>query len=80
MNKPVYLGLSILKISKKIMCEFWYGYVKPKYQDNAKPLHMDMDSLIIYIKTKDVYEDIANDVETRFVKSIGHYLQGRIKN
>ena len=53
MNKPVYLGLSILKISKKIMCEFWYDYVKPKYQDNAKPLYMDT-------------EDIANDVETRF--------------
>ena len=48
------------------MCEFWYDYVKPKYQNNAKLLHMDMDSLIIYMKTKDVYEDIASDVETRF--------------
>ena len=66
MNKPVYLGLSILKISKKIMCEFWYDYVKPKHQNNAKLLYMDTDSLIIYTKTKDVYEDIANDVETRF--------------
>ena len=48
------------------MCEFWYDYVKPKHQNNAKLLHMDTDSLIIYIKTKDVYEDIASDVETRF--------------
>ena len=63
MNKTVYLGLSILEISKTLMYEFWYDYIKAKYQDNAKLCYMDTDSFIIYIKTEDVYEDIANNVE-----------------
>ena len=66
MNKPVYLGLSILEISKALMYEFWYDYIKPKYQDNAKLCYMDKDSFIIYIKTEDFYEDIADDVKKRF--------------
>ena len=48
------------------MYELWYDYIKPKYQNNAKLCYMDTDSLIIHIKTEDVYEDIANDVEKRF--------------
>ena len=36
MNKPVYLSLSILEISKTLMYKFWYNYIKPKYQNNAK--------------------------------------------
>ena len=39
MNKPIYLGMSILDISKILMCEFWYDYIKPKYQDKSKLLH-----------------------------------------
>ena len=66
MNKPVYLVLSILGISKKLMYEFWYDYIKPKYQSSAKLSYMDTDSFIIYIKTEDVYEHIADDVEKRF--------------
>ena len=66
MNKPLYLGLSISEISKTLMYEFWYDYVKPKYQDNAKLCYMDTDSFIINIKTEDFYEDIADDVEKRF--------------
>ena len=66
MNKPVYGGLSILEISKTLMYEFWYGYVKPKYQDKAKLCYMDTDSFSINIKTEDFYEDIADDVEKRF--------------
>ena len=46
MNMPVYLGLSILEISKTLMYEFWYDYIKPKYQDNAKLCYMDTDSFI----------------------------------
>ena len=41
MNKPVYLGMSILDISKTLMYEFWYNYVKPKYNDKAKLCYMD---------------------------------------
>ena len=61
-SKPVYLDLSILEISKTLMCEFWYDYIKTKYQNNAKLHYMDTDSFIIYIKTEDVFEDIADDV------------------
>ena len=66
MNKPIYLGLSILEISKILMYEFWYDYMKPKYNDNVKLCYMDADSFIINIKTNDFYKDISNDVENRF--------------
>ena len=66
MNKPIYLGLSILEISKILMYEFWYDYIKPKYDNKVKLCYMDTDSLIINIETNDFYEDIANDVENRF--------------
>ena len=66
MNKSIYLGLSILEISKTLMYEFWYDYMKPKYGDNVKLCYMDTDSFIMHIKTEDFYKDIANDVEKRF--------------
>ena len=66
MNKPIYLGLSILEISKILMSEFWYDYMKPKYNDNVRLCYMDTDSFVMHIKTNDFYKDIANDVENRF--------------
>ena len=48
------------------MYEFWYDYVKPKYGKKAKLCYMETDSFIVYIKTDDIYQDIAEDVETRF--------------
>ena len=60
-NKPIYLGLSILEISKILMYEFWYDYMKPKYGDNENLCHMDMHS-----KTEDFYKDIANNIEKIF--------------
>ena len=60
-NRPIYLGMLILDISKTLMCEFWYDYIKPEYQDRAKLCYMDTDSFVIYIKTEDFYKDIAND-------------------
>ena len=66
MNKPIYLGLSILEISKTLMYEFWYGYMKPKYGNDVKLCYIDTDSFIMNIKRNDFYEDIANDVENRF--------------
>ena len=65
-KKPIYLGLSILEISKIIMYEFWYDYVKKKYGDMVKLCYMDTDSLIMNIKTKGFYKDIAKDFEERF--------------
>ena len=55
MNNLVNLGFSILAISKTLMYEFWYDYMKPKYQDKTKLCYMDTDSFIIKIKTEDVY-------------------------
>ena len=76
MNKPVYLGLSILEICKTLMYEFWYDYLKPKYSDNVKLCYMETDSFIVHIKAKDFYKDIANDVEKRFDTS--HYEINRL--
>ena len=66
MNKPMYLGLSILDISKIIMYEFWYDYTKLKYKNKVKLCYMDTDSLIMHIKTNDFYKDISFDVDKRF--------------
>ena len=66
MNKPIYLGLSILEISKILMYEFWYDYMKPKYNDNVRLFYMDTDSFILNIKTNDIYKDISDDVDNRF--------------
>ena len=66
MNKPVCSGLSILELSKILMYEFWYDYVKPKYDEKAKLCYMDTDSFKVYIKTDGIYNDIAENVETRF--------------
>ena len=66
MNKPKYLGLSILDISKILMYEFCYDYMKPKYNGSVKLCYMDTDSFVMNIKTNDFYKDIANDVKKRF--------------
>ena len=69
MKKPVYLGLSRLEISKILMYEFWYDIVKPRYGEKWKLCYMDTDGFIVYIKTDDIYKDIAEDVEIRFDNS-----------
>ena len=66
MTKPLYLGMSILDISKTLMYKFWYDYIKPKYEDRAKLCYTDTDSFIINIITEDFFEDISNDVERWF--------------
>ena len=66
MNKPVYLGLSILQISTTLMYEFWYDCMKPKYAHNVKLCYIDTDSFIMHIRTEDFYKDIADNVEKKF--------------
>ena len=66
MNKPVYLGMSILDLSKSIMYDFHYNYIKPKYGDKASLLFTDTDSLMYEIETEDFYKDISGDVKNRF--------------
>ena len=65
-NEPIYVGLSILELSKILMYEFWYDYAKHKYGEKSKLCYMGTDSFIAYIKTDDIYKDVAEDVETRF--------------
>ena len=66
MNKPVYLGMSILDMSKTLMYKFWYEYTKPKYGDRAKLCYTGTDSIIAYIMSEDFYRDISDDVERWF--------------
>ena len=58
--------LSILDLSKTVMCDFCYGYIKPKYGENAKLCYMNTDSFITHVKADDIYKNIAEDVGTRF--------------
>ena len=78
MNKPVYLGLSILENSKTLMYEFWYDYMKPKYGDNVKLCYIDTDSFIMHIKTEDFLKillmTLKKDLIHQIMKSIDHYL------
>ena len=66
MNKPMYLDQAILDISKTLMYEFCYDYIKPKYGYKARLCYMDTDSFVMNIKTEDFYKDIADDVERWF--------------
>ena len=65
-NKPVYVGQAILDLSKTLMFDFHYNYIKKKYKDKAELLFTDTDSLIYLIKTKDFYLDICPDVRDKF--------------
>ena len=65
-NKPVYLGMCILDLSKSLMYDFHSNYIKTKCGDKAKLLFTDTDSLAYEIRTKDFYKDINPDIEKRF--------------
>ena len=79
MNQPVYLGLSKLEISKTLMYEFWYDYIKPKNQDNAKLCYIDTDSFIIKISMKILQIILRNDLIHQIMNAIDHYLQEKTK-
>ena len=66
LNKPIYLGMSIIDLSKTLMYDFHYNYIKPKYNDKAKLLFTDTDSFAYEIETEDFYTNIAPDMETMF--------------
>ena len=65
-SKPVYLGMCTLDLSKTLMYDFHYNYIKQKYKDKAKLLFTDTDSLMYEIQTEDFYKDISVDVKHRF--------------
>ena len=79
MNKLVYLGLSMLYLSKTVMYEFCYNYIKPKYGGSPKLCYIDTSSFIAHVKTDDIYKDIAEDVETRFDTSNSNYTEHCLK-
>ena len=66
MNNPVYLGQAILDLSKTLMCQFYYYYMRPKYGSKVKLCYMDTDSFVHEIETEDCYRDIPKDVKKRF--------------
>ena len=66
MNKPVYLGLSILGMTKIVMYEYWYGITKPNYEEKGNLCYTYMDSLIFHVKSEEVYADLAKDFKKRF--------------
>ena len=66
MTKRLYLGMSVLDISKILMYEFWYDYIRQNYGDRANTCYTYTDSFIIYIKTEYFFEGISNDVERWF--------------
>ena len=66
MNKPIYLGQAVLDLSKTLMFEFWYDYLKPMYVDKIRLCYTDTNSFIMHIKTDDFYKDIRADVDKWF--------------
>ena len=82
-NKPVYVGLSTLEISKTLMCEFWYDYRRPKYGYNVKLCYIDTDIFIIHIKTEDFIKILQimlkKHLTHQIMNVINHCLKGRIK-
>ena len=66
LNKPVYLGMTILDLSKTLMYRFHYQYMKNKYGEKSKMLYTDTDSLLYEIETEDFYKDINADIEEWF--------------
>ena len=82
-NKPEYLGLAVLALSKIRMYEYLYDDMKPKYGDKVKICYMDTDSFIMHVKTEDFYKAIANDVEKSMIHQIimlkDHYQKVKTK-
>ena len=69
-TNPIYLGLSILDISERLMYESWYDYIKPKYGDRAELCYTDTGCFVIHIKTEDLFKDISADIKKWFDTSM----------
>ena len=70
MSKRIYLGVSVLDLRKTVMYEFLYDYVKPENDEKEKLSLMGADSFNVHLKADDIYEHIAEEVETKFDTSI----------
>ena len=82
-NKPVYLGLSILDLSKTVIHKFWYDYVRLRYGQNVKLRYMAKDGLIVYVKTdvftKTLQKILKQDLELQTLEWADHYRKEKIK-
>ena len=65
-NKPIYLGQAILDLSKTLMFDFHYNYIRDKYDNKAELLFTDIDSSMYLIQTEDFYQDITKDIMRKF--------------
>ena len=63
LNKAAYTGMCILELSKVLMYEFLYDYIKNKYDNKSKLLFTEIDIIMYEIKTEDVYKDFSSDKE-----------------
>ena len=77
-NKPLYIGFSVLEVSKSKMYNFHYDYMKTKYLENINHCYMDIISFIYDVRTNDMYDDIRNDIPTHF--DISAYSKENVYN
>ena len=90
LNRPAYLGMCILDLSKMLMYDFHYNYIKKKYNSRARLLFTDTDSLTYEIEAEDVYKDFWNDKDmlnnSNYLESSPYYCNvnkkiiGKFKN
>ena len=78
LNKPIYTGAAVLELSKLLMLDFHYGYIKEKYPGEKSRLHFtDTDSLLYSIETSNIYEDMCGGIETnltfRIIQTVIRY-------
>ena len=79
-NKPIYGGFSIPDLNRLLMSELHYNYIKAKYNNYAKLLSKDTDSLIYEIETDDIYEDSYEDKDSKFFDLVNKKIVGKIKD
>lgn len=66
MSRPISVGMSVLELSKVLMYDFYYNFMKPKYGENVEMLYTDTDSFMLNVKTDSFYTDMVADIDERY--------------